>query len=62
MVNGGCSTMTVAPGARPSFHLRRVAFPARPTPEWFVVDLFEDAATVGVSLGTLSSSLAQLVV
>lgn len=29
-------------------HLRRVAFPARPTPEWYVVDLLENLSVAGV--------------
>jgi hypothetical protein len=30
------------------FELRRVAFPAQPTPEWFVIDLLRNADTAGV--------------
>lgn len=39
------------------FRLRRVAFPKRPSPEWFVVDLFENAASVGGSHDMLTAAL-----
>lgn len=39
------------------FLLRRVAFPEEPTPEWFVVDLFENADRAAASLGELTASL-----
>jgi hypothetical protein len=39
------------------FRLRRVAFPRKPSPEWFVVDLFENAAAVGGSHETLTAAL-----
>ena len=42
-----------------SFRLRRVAFPAKATPEWFVVDLFENAASAGVSRDALSAALSR---
>lgn len=42
-----------------SFQLRRVAFPERPSPEWFVVDLFENAAMAGVAPDALANSLKQ---
>jgi hypothetical protein len=41
-----------------AFDLRRVRFPATPTPEWFVVDLLEHHDEAGVSLDTLGSRLA----
>lgn len=39
------------------FVLRRVAFPEKPTPEWFVVDLFENASSAGTSPEMLADSL-----
>ena len=39
------------------FVLRRVAFPERPTPEWYVVDLFENARSAGASPEALADSL-----
>ncbi|MBK8596693.1 MAG: hypothetical protein IPN83_14130 [Holophagales bacterium] len=43
------------------FLLRRVAFPEKPTPEWFVVDLFENAEQAAASReelrGTLEAAL-----
>ncbi|MBS2023344.1 MAG: hypothetical protein JST92_13105 [Deltaproteobacteria bacterium] len=39
------------------FHLRRVAFPATPTPEWFVVDLFENAGAAGADPEQLARAL-----
>lgn len=39
------------------FHLRRVAFPVTPTPEWYVVDLFENAARAGISRDVLTAAL-----
>ena len=41
-----------------AFDLRRVRFPATPTPEWFVVDLMEHHDEAGASLETLGSRLA----
>lgn len=41
--------------------LRRVAFPDNPTPEWYVVDLFEQAAQVGVSRDELAQGLRRAV-
>jgi hypothetical protein len=35
-----------------------VAFPADPSPEWFVVDLFENADQAAASLNELTTSLA----
>jgi hypothetical protein len=42
-----------------AFRLRRVAFPVKPTPEWFVVDLFENSASAGVSRDTLVATLSR---
>jgi hypothetical protein len=39
------------------FVLRRVAFPEAPSPEWFVVDLFENADQAAASLDDLTSEL-----
>jgi hypothetical protein len=39
------------------FVLRRVAFPEKPTPEWYVVDLFENAKCAGASPEALADSL-----
>lgn len=39
------------------FVLRRVAFPEKPTPEWYVVDLFENAKSAGTSPEALADSL-----
>jgi len=39
------------------FVLRRVAFPEKPTPEWLVVDLFENAKTAGTSPEMLADLL-----
>jgi len=41
--------------------LRRVAFPRRPVPEWFVVDLFENADRVGASREELAKALTRTV-
>jgi len=41
------------------FLLRRVRFPAKPTPEWFAVDLLEHHDMAGVSLDTLAEGLAR---
>jgi hypothetical protein len=43
------------------FLLRRVAFPGKPTPEWFVVDLLEHADQAGASRHDLSAALARAV-
>lgn len=40
------------------FLLRRVRFPARPEPEWFVVDLLENHRMAGVSREMLEENLA----
>ena len=42
-----------------SFRLRRVAFPKRPSPEWFVVDLFENAEAAGTSREELTDALTR---
>lgn len=42
-----------------AFQLRRVAFPSTPTPEWFVVDLFENAGKAGLSRDELTSALTR---
>jgi hypothetical protein len=43
------------------FLLRRVAFPPSPSPEWYVVDLFEHADAVGTSRSELATALAHRV-
>jgi hypothetical protein len=43
------------------YQLRRVAFPARPTLEWFVVDLFENAARAGADPEALAEALLRAV-
>jgi len=43
------------------FLLRRVAFPKNPSPEWFVVDLFQHAEQAGVSREDLTSALANAI-
>jgi hypothetical protein len=40
-----------------SFELRRVRFPRRPTPEYFVVDLLENAERAGADLGSVGTAL-----
>jgi hypothetical protein len=47
-------------GGRP-YVLRRVAFPSRPAPEWFVVDLFENADQAGASRDDLAEALTRAV-
>lgn len=42
-----------------SFQLRRVAFPEAPPPEWFVVDLFENADRAGRSRTELAAALTR---
>ena len=39
------------------FHLRRVRFPRRPSPEWFVIDLIQHRAMAGVDLATIERAL-----
>jgi hypothetical protein len=39
------------------FRFRRVAFPRKPTPEWFIVDLLEHAEQAGASRDALASAL-----
>ncbi len=41
------------------FLLRRVVFPSKPSKEWFVVDLFENAEKAGVSRAELSRTLSR---
>lgn len=43
------------------FLLRRVAFPEHPTPEWFVVDLFQHADQAAASRADLTRALAHAV-
>ena len=40
------------------FLLKRVAFPSKPTPEWYVVDLFENAEQAATSRSSLANALA----
>ncbi|WP_244237877.1 hypothetical protein [Corallococcus terminator] len=42
------------------FDLRRVAFPQPPTPEWFVIDLFENAGSVSASPRMLADALVRV--
>jgi hypothetical protein len=49
---------TFALGGR-RFVLRRTAFPERPVPEWFVVDLIEHADQAGASRPELKAALAR---
>lgn len=46
---------------RRRFLLRRVAFPEKPTREWFVVDLLENADSAGVARSVLAEALAAAV-
>jgi hypothetical protein len=41
------------------FVLRLVAFPPNPQPEWFVVDLFENADQAGASRAELAAALTR---
>ncbi|WP_232293388.1 hypothetical protein [Stigmatella aurantiaca] len=41
------------------FELRRVPFPQVPSPEWFVVDLFENAERAGTSRTELAGALSR---
>jgi hypothetical protein len=43
------------------YQLRRVAFPTRPTAEWFVVDLFENAERAGAAPESLAAALRRAV-
>lgn len=43
------------------FILRRVAFPDNPTPEWFVVDLLENAERAGASRAEIAQALRRSV-
>ena len=40
-----------------TFNLRRVAFPREPTPEWYVIDLFEHADQAGTQPEALEKAL-----
>ncbi|MCZ7586407.1 MAG: hypothetical protein M5R36_25465 [Deltaproteobacteria bacterium] len=42
---------------RRRYRLRRVRFPARPSAEWYALDLINNADTVGVSLAALEQRL-----
>ena len=42
-----------------SFLLRRVGFPEDPSPEWFVVDLFQHHAMAGADLDELTARLTE---
>jgi hypothetical protein len=53
-------TGTFALGGR-TFELRRVAFPADPPPEWFVVDLLRHADAAGVDRDELVDRLGRRV-
>lgn len=44
-------------GGRP-YRLRRVPFPEKPSPEWFVVDLLEHADEAGASRAELTTALS----
>jgi hypothetical protein len=44
---------------RRHYELRRVPFPAEPTPEWFVVDLIENHQKAGVSRSELERALSR---
>ena len=41
-----------------SFLLRRVAFPAEPSPEWYAIDLLEHADEAGVARSEIAAALA----
>ena len=43
------------------FELRRVAFPPKPTAEWYAVDLLKNAPKVGTSLPDLEAALGRAV-
>ena len=43
------------------FVLRRIAFPEKPGPEWYVVDLLEHADQAGASRTDLTRTLARAV-
>jgi len=43
------------------FVLRRVAFPGEPTPEWYVIDLLENAGSAGASRVDLANALERAV-
>ncbi len=58
LVYNGKRSGTFSLGGR-RFVLRRVAFPALPTPEWFAVDLLENARAAGASREDLGDALAR---
>ncbi len=58
LVYNGKRSGTFSLGGR-RFVLRRVAFPVRPTPEWFAVDLLENAGAAGASRVDLGHALAR---
>jgi hypothetical protein len=43
------------------FHLRRVAFPESPTPEWYAVDLLEHADQAAAARSDIANSLAHAI-
>ncbi len=43
---------------RQRYRLRRVRFPPRPTPEWYVIDLIEHADEAGVDVQEIERALA----
>jgi len=49
-------TGTVRVGRR-TFELRRVSFPADPTPEWYVIDLLRNADSVGLTQAEVAATL-----
>ncbi|MCL4234254.1 MAG: hypothetical protein KJ042_07025 [Deltaproteobacteria bacterium] len=46
---------------RRTYLLRRVRFPAKPRPEWYAIDLMENADAAGVSLSILRQKLASAI-
>ena len=46
---------------RRRFQLRRVRFPRRPTPEWYVIDLLEHHEMAGMSRRRLAAALAEAI-
>ncbi len=59
MVHGGLfHTNTFRLGGR-RFLLRRVAFPRNPSPEWFVVDLFQHTEQAAADRNDLTFALAR---
>ena len=60
LVYNGKRSGTFSLGGR-RFVLRRVAFPALPTPEWYAVDLLENAGAAGASREDLAAGLERAV-